>query len=236
MALEISDALIRLLGRANTPSMRSFVGSVIQCERLGVSTGTIMRKLAEEMRKRWRKAAEERAQKAPIKILFPLVLLIFPTIFIVCYRRPSSRCRAHSPEAAPPAGAEERLDRPGNPARVQRAVASTRPSCWASRHRPGSQRRRLDAPWARTSCQRASAGYAHALTAAEEKRRYSVSALALHTATSRHAAYVLAHTLTGGAFTCVVLGRPGRICPRWHWSSACVFWRHRSCSCITSPC
>ena len=48
-----------------------------------MSTGTIMRNIAVEMRKRRRKAAEERAQKAPIKLLFPLVFLIFPTMFIV---------------------------------------------------------------------------------------------------------------------------------------------------------
>jgi tight adherence protein C len=63
--------------------MRSFVRSVIQGETLGVSTGAIMRNLAIDMRKRRRKAAEERAQKAPVKLLFPLVFLIFPTIFVV---------------------------------------------------------------------------------------------------------------------------------------------------------
>ncbi len=83
MGLTMGDALVHLLRRADTPSMRSFVRSVIQGESLGVSTGTIMRNIAVEMRKRRRKAAEERAQKAPIKILFPLVFLIFPTMFIV---------------------------------------------------------------------------------------------------------------------------------------------------------
>lgn len=83
MGLAMSDALLHLLRRANTPSMRSFVRSVIQGENLGVSTGTIMRNIAVEMRKRRRKAAEERAQKAPIKMLFPLVFLIFPAMFIV---------------------------------------------------------------------------------------------------------------------------------------------------------
>jgi tight adherence protein C len=83
MGLAMSDALVHLLRRADTPSMRSFVRSVIQGEALGVSTGTIMRNIAIEMRKRRRKAAEERAQKAPIKLLFPLVFLIFPTMFIV---------------------------------------------------------------------------------------------------------------------------------------------------------
>lgn len=83
MGLAMSDALVHLLQRVDTPSMRSFVRSVIQGESLGVSTGTIMRNIAVEMRKRRRKAAEERAQKAPIKLLFPLVFLIFPTMFIV---------------------------------------------------------------------------------------------------------------------------------------------------------
>ena len=83
MGLAMSDALVHLLRRVDTPSMRSFVRSVIQGESLGVSTGTIMRNIAVEMRKRRRKAAEERAQKAPIKLLFPLVFLIFPTMFIV---------------------------------------------------------------------------------------------------------------------------------------------------------
>jgi tight adherence protein C len=83
MGLAMSDALIHLLRRAETPSMGSFVRSVIQGESLGVSTGTIMRNISVEMRKRRRKAAEERAQKAPVKLLFPLVFLIFPTLFIV---------------------------------------------------------------------------------------------------------------------------------------------------------
>ena len=83
MGLAMSDALLHLLRRAETPAMRSFVRSVIQGENLGVSTGQIMRNIAVEMRKRRRKAAEERAQKAPIKLLFPLVFLIFPTMFIV---------------------------------------------------------------------------------------------------------------------------------------------------------
>jgi tight adherence protein C len=83
MGLSMADALTRLLDRADTPGMRSFVRSVIQGETLGVSTGTIMRNIAVDMRKRRRTAAEERAQKAPVKLLFPLVFLIFPSIFIV---------------------------------------------------------------------------------------------------------------------------------------------------------
>jgi tight adherence protein C len=83
MGLSITQALSNLLARCDTPSMRSFVRSVLQGETLGVSIGQIMRSLALEMRKRRRAAPEERAQKAPIKLLFPLVFLIFPCMFIV---------------------------------------------------------------------------------------------------------------------------------------------------------
>jgi tight adherence protein C len=83
MGLSTSQALSNMLARCDTPSMRSFVRSVMQGETLGVSIGQIMRSLAVEMRKRRRAAAEERAQKAPLKILFPLVFLIFPSMFIV---------------------------------------------------------------------------------------------------------------------------------------------------------
>jgi tight adherence protein C len=83
MGLSMTEALTNLLGRCDTPAMRSFVRAVTQGEVLGVSTGVIMRGLAIEMRKRRRASAEEQAQKAPIKMLFPLVFLIFPTMFIV---------------------------------------------------------------------------------------------------------------------------------------------------------
>jgi tight adherence protein C len=83
LGLPTDVALRNMLDRADTPAMRSFVRSVVQGEALGVSTGEIMRDLAVEMRKRRRAVAEERAQKAPIKIIFPLVLLIFPAMFVV---------------------------------------------------------------------------------------------------------------------------------------------------------
>ena len=83
MGLSGDHALSKLLERCETPSVRSFVRSLQQGERLGVSIGTILRNLAIEMRTRRRQLAEERAQKAPVKILFPLVFLIFPAMFIV---------------------------------------------------------------------------------------------------------------------------------------------------------
>jgi tight adherence protein C len=83
MGLSIQEALLNMLSRCDTPSMRSFVRSIVQGETLGVSIGQIMRDLAQEMRRRRRAVAQEKAQKAPIKILFPLVLLIFPAMFVI---------------------------------------------------------------------------------------------------------------------------------------------------------
>jgi tight adherence protein C len=79
----MNEALEGMLRRSDTPSLRTFVRSILQGETLGVSIGQIMRNLAVEMRKRRRAAAEERAQKAPIKMLFPLIFLIFPAMFVI---------------------------------------------------------------------------------------------------------------------------------------------------------
>ncbi len=83
MGLSIQEAMLHMLNRVDTASTRSFVRSIVQGETLGVSIGQIMRDLAQEMRRRRRAVAQERAQKAPVKILFPLVLLIFPAMFVV---------------------------------------------------------------------------------------------------------------------------------------------------------
>lgn len=83
LGITMSEALRNLLDRADTPSTRSFVRSILQGEQLGVSIGQIMRNLAREMRTRRRQLAEEKAQKAPIKMLFPLIFLIFPAMFVV---------------------------------------------------------------------------------------------------------------------------------------------------------
>jgi tight adherence protein C len=83
MGLDVDEALSNMGNRCNTPAMQSFVRSMAQGERMGISTGQIMRNLAHEMRNRRRRSAEERAQKAPVKMLFPLAFLIFPSMFIV---------------------------------------------------------------------------------------------------------------------------------------------------------
>ena len=83
MGLSAHEALSNMGERSDTPALRAFVRSVIQGESLGVSIGDILRAIAVDMRKRRRQAAEEQAQKAPIKMLFPLAFLIFPSMFIV---------------------------------------------------------------------------------------------------------------------------------------------------------
>jgi tight adherence protein C len=83
MGLSVGQAIESLGKRADAPNMRIFVRAITQGERLGVSIGTTMRNLSLEMRKRRRAMAEERAQKMPIKMLFPLIFFIFPALFIV---------------------------------------------------------------------------------------------------------------------------------------------------------
>jgi tight adherence protein C len=83
MGLPLTEALAHMLERVDTPSVRSFVRSITQGELLGVSSAQTLRGLATEMRKRRRQAAEERAHKAPVKIVFPLVLLILPVLFFI---------------------------------------------------------------------------------------------------------------------------------------------------------
>jgi tight adherence protein C len=83
MGRSSEEALEGMARRADTAAMRAFVRAVVQGDRLGVSIGEIMRGLATEARANRRSAAEERAHRAPVKLLFPLVFLIFPSILIV---------------------------------------------------------------------------------------------------------------------------------------------------------
>ncbi len=77
------DALRELGERTGVPDLMAFVNSVIQAEQMGSSVGAVLRVQAEQLRVRRRQRAEEQAQKAPVKMVFPLVLCIFPTLFIV---------------------------------------------------------------------------------------------------------------------------------------------------------
>ena len=83
MGSTLRDSLFHCAERTSSRSLNSFVRAVTQGEALGVSIGTVMRNIADEMRVRRRQEAEERAQKAPVKMLFPLIFLMFPALMIV---------------------------------------------------------------------------------------------------------------------------------------------------------
>jgi tight adherence protein C len=77
------DALKDMADRLGVAEMTSFIAAVIQSEQLGVSLARVLRIQADQMRIKRRQLAEEAAHKAPIKMLIPLALLIFPSICIV---------------------------------------------------------------------------------------------------------------------------------------------------------
>lgn len=77
------DALKDMAGRVGVQDLTTFIGSVIQADQLGVSIGNVLRIQSQQMREKRRQRAREKAMKAPVKMLIPMVLFIFPTIFTV---------------------------------------------------------------------------------------------------------------------------------------------------------
>ena len=77
------DALKKLSARVDSPELAAFVRAIIQADQLGISLGKILRVQAVDTRLKRQAAAEEKAMKAPIKMLFPTVAFIFPAMFIV---------------------------------------------------------------------------------------------------------------------------------------------------------
>jgi tight adherence protein C len=77
------EALKRMAERVDAPELSAFVRAIIQADQLGTTLGRILRVQAADSRLRRQAAAEERAMKAPIKMLFPTVLFIFPAMFLV---------------------------------------------------------------------------------------------------------------------------------------------------------
>jgi tight adherence protein C len=77
------DALKKMADRVPVPEVAAFVRSVVQADQLGISLGRILRVQAADSRLRRQAAAEEKAMKAPIKMLFPTVIFIFPAMFLV---------------------------------------------------------------------------------------------------------------------------------------------------------
>jgi tight adherence protein C len=76
------EAMRDMADRLGLPEMTSFVAAVIQSEQLGVSMAKVLRIQSDQMRIKRRQRAEEEAHKAPIKMLIPMALLIFPSLMI----------------------------------------------------------------------------------------------------------------------------------------------------------
>jgi tight adherence protein C len=77
------EALKEMVGRTNVPALTNFIGAIVQAEQLGVAIANVLEVQSEQLRIERRQRAEEMAAKAPIKMLFPLVGCIFPSMFIV---------------------------------------------------------------------------------------------------------------------------------------------------------
>jgi tight adherence protein C len=80
-----AQALRELSRRVDLSELNSIVGALIQADELGSSLGPILRIQADQLRVRRSQAAEKLAMEAPVKILLPLILFIFPTIFIMIF-------------------------------------------------------------------------------------------------------------------------------------------------------
>jgi tight adherence protein C len=77
------DALRSMADRAAVLELRTFTAAVVQASELGIPIAQVLREQSKEMRIRRRQRAEEKAQKVPVKILFPLVFFIFPALFVI---------------------------------------------------------------------------------------------------------------------------------------------------------
>ncbi|MBS4007502.1 MAG: type II secretion system F family protein [Clostridium sp.] len=77
------DALRDFGDRSGVADIKTFTGAIVQADQLGISISSTLKHQAEQMRRRRRQRVEEQAMKAPVKMLIPLILFIFPVIFIV---------------------------------------------------------------------------------------------------------------------------------------------------------
>jgi tight adherence protein C len=78
-----SEALRHLAERTGVTDIANFVAVLIQADLLGIAIRNVLHTQAEQMRVRRRQRAQEAAQKAPLKMLFPMTLFIFPAMFVV---------------------------------------------------------------------------------------------------------------------------------------------------------
>ena len=83
LGLTRKQALTEMARRVDSPELRQFVAAVVQTMEIGGDLGAVLRVQAESARIRRRQRAQEQAMKAPVKMIFPLVFLVFPSILIV---------------------------------------------------------------------------------------------------------------------------------------------------------
>lgn len=77
------ESMFEMADRLGVQDLRSFVGAVVQADQLGVSLGRVLRIQSEQIRQNRKQRIQEKAMKAPIKMLIPMIIFIFPSIFIV---------------------------------------------------------------------------------------------------------------------------------------------------------
>ena len=80
-----SEALRDMADRVSMAELTSFTSSLVQADELGADLGPVLRVLADQMRNDRSNRAEKKAMEAPVKILFPLIAFIFPTVFIIIF-------------------------------------------------------------------------------------------------------------------------------------------------------
>ena len=78
-----AQAMRAMEKRTDVPELRSFVLAILQADTFGVSIGRVLRAQADEMRIKRRQMAQEKAQKAPVKMMIPMVFCVFPALFVV---------------------------------------------------------------------------------------------------------------------------------------------------------
>ncbi|HKQ48149.1 MAG TPA: type II secretion system F family protein [Phycisphaerae bacterium] len=83
MGIKRAEALTKMADRTAVPEMRALIAVITQAEKLGTSVAKALRNQADSLRTKRRQKAEERAQKTAVKLLIPLILFIFPAIFVV---------------------------------------------------------------------------------------------------------------------------------------------------------
>ena len=78
-----ADSFRHLGERTNIPELEGFVLSMIQADLFGVSIANVLRAQSKELRVKRRQRAEEIAQKIPVKLLFPMIFMVLPALFII---------------------------------------------------------------------------------------------------------------------------------------------------------